>query len=549
VLTPVARAVGALFEQRDLVGALRHLREHVEATPDDTRAAAAAEALAQVIAALDRRGDGAPMANGMRTVPMSLRMTADFNVRMGNFVEAERLYRRIWLDGADPDVAEMLRCLEVLRRFTERAVDTGATPSAGVVRDALATPRSEAAGPPPLSPTALGPDGPGTNGAMAPPVRATEPNTVVGGAGPAALESVERVHAASAAGVQVPDEPTRRSSDPELRRILALDDTAPVGTVSTAFRRPPSVDVHPTAGVQRTFAPTRAVEPAPRAAARASSPPLPPPTGPTGLRPDADGAADSVAPLTVTAPPFTLPTSTEPVTAPVLVKRGPAAAGPPAGQWSSARSERLPNWAEDDSTEVVSLERNAELLLKKGFHERALAAYRELRVQHPTEGRYVQRIAEIEELIRERGAPVADDVTVRRDMGPLVDATLPTGAIRLTADLARAAAHAADAARPRAPQDSGAAGNLEASTAVAAATVPDPAGLDPGAFEDEPTYVRNDPHVVTRSVSVPPEEAPPARAVIIEAATAPGAASGPAACSGNVPPDRSVHVSRVIVVR
>jgi tetratricopeptide (TPR) repeat protein len=73
---------------------------------------------------------------------------------------------------------------------------------------------------------------------------------------------------------------------------------------------------------------------------------------------------------------------------------------------------------DDDSTSVMKSDHEAELHLKAGHPERALALYEELVKRFPDRPRFAQRKAEIEAMLEARSAPIAMEPTIRRDVLP-----------------------------------------------------------------------------------------------------------------------------------
>lgn len=81
---------------------------------------------------------------------------------------------------------------------------------------------------------------------------------------------------------------------------------------------------------------------------------------------------------------------------------------------------------EDDSTGVLEAAREAELLLKLGKAEQALAIYRILVLRYPRHPTYRRRIAEIEALIAQRMASPVAEVTLAHDLSELQRRAVPT---------------------------------------------------------------------------------------------------------------------------
>lgn len=75
------------------------------------------------------------------------------------------------------------------------------------------------------------------------------------------------------------------------------------------------------------------------------------------------------------------------------------------------------SWDDDaDSTSVMKSDHEAELMLKSGHPERAVALYAMLVKQFPAQRRFADRKAEIEAMLVARVAPMAMEPTVRRDL-------------------------------------------------------------------------------------------------------------------------------------
>lgn len=73
-------------------------------------------------------------------------------------------------------------------------------------------------------------------------------------------------------------------------------------------------------------------------------------------------------------------------------------------------------WDEEVATSVLRPEQEAELLLRDGQAERALAVYRLVLVRYPDRAEIAARIAEIEAMLEQGRAPIAGEVTVQRDV-------------------------------------------------------------------------------------------------------------------------------------
>jgi len=130
----LASIVTRLIQERDLRGAAARLQAHCASAPYDVAAVVAAAALERIVVVLDQR-DPPPDRMDTRTAPMGAGKVADLNLRMGNLVEAERLYRRTLLD--DPENAQlrtMLDDVQSVRRFLDSPAATAPTPHAGLTR-------------------------------------------------------------------------------------------------------------------------------------------------------------------------------------------------------------------------------------------------------------------------------------------------------------------------------------------------------------------------------------------------------------------------------
>lgn len=91
--------------------------------------------------------------------------------------------------------------------------------------------------------------------------------------------------------------------------------------------------------------------------------------------------------------------------------------------WASSSKPAIPvhssDWDDDDpSTSVMKSDHEAELLLKSGHPERALALYEELVKRYPDRPRFAQRRAEIRAMVQDRSAPLAMESTVRGEAPP-----------------------------------------------------------------------------------------------------------------------------------
>lgn len=130
----VRRAVRQRLETRDLIGALAAIRSAVESTP---AAAPVAMALARLIAATERliSEEGPTRSTNGSTLPLEGPGLALLQVRMGNFDEAERGFRRIVVERAADHVSrDRLADLLVVRR----AIDDPGDDDVDAAADALA---------------------------------------------------------------------------------------------------------------------------------------------------------------------------------------------------------------------------------------------------------------------------------------------------------------------------------------------------------------------------------------------------------------------------
>jgi len=89
--------------------------------------------------------------------------------------------------------------------------------------------------------------------------------------------------------------------------------------------------------------------------------------------------------------------------------------------WASTSRPAIQStdWDDDDpSTSVMKSDHEAELLLKSGHPDRALALYEQLVKRFPDQPRFAQRRAEIEAMVQDRSAPLAMESTVRGESPP-----------------------------------------------------------------------------------------------------------------------------------
>ncbi|MCB9592177.1 MAG: hypothetical protein H6719_05540 [Sandaracinaceae bacterium] len=120
-------------------------------------------------------------------------------------------------------------------------------------------------------------------------------------------------------------------------------------------------------------------------------------------------------------------------------RRGPARAAAwgtptdPADRYPRIGAQDEP----DEPTDVLAAADEAELLLKLGKADQALAMYRLLAIRHPKRAAFQRRIEEIEALAAERAGPMAEAVTARHDMSALLAQAVPTNPRIEVADLAR----------------------------------------------------------------------------------------------------------------
>lgn len=111
-----------------------------------------------------------------------------------------------------------------------------------------------------------------------------------------------------------------------------------------------------------------------------------------------------------------------------LSKKGPKraadwSAGP---DTSDGRFPRIGDGEPEEPTDVLMAAEEAELMVKLGKADQALAIYRLLVVRHPNRAAYQRRIEEIEALIAEHAGPMAEAVTARHDMLALMAQAVPT---------------------------------------------------------------------------------------------------------------------------
>jgi hypothetical protein len=355
--------VGRLLASRDVAGALRRLRAHCATHPQDGEAAIAAAALDELWSSLHARDAQPVEQGGLRTVPMSPSHTGDLNARMGNFEEAERIYRRVVMDDPGNAAARaMLAQVQAVRRYVA-GVGEAPTPHAGSMRAQVEAAVAAAADE-------------GT--------RPTEPLPI------------PNVDAIEASAMQTPTlappRPQRAAAPAAWAAAPELDDFAET-------TRYPEIEDEP----------TRRLPDAERTAAVAAS------RGPghAGVR----GAAEPASPG--------------------FVKKAASASGFAAGNYASARhaGPDVEAWQDDETTGVVEPALEAELLLKQGFAQRALEAFRFLAVKEPGDVHVARRIAEIESMIALERAPMPGEQTVRRDVDHLRAAARPTGRLSVPDDV------------------------------------------------------------------------------------------------------------------
>jgi len=329
----LASVVARLIQERDLRGAAARLKAHCAAAPYDVAAVVAAAALERIVVVLDQR-DAPPDPMDTRTAPMGAGKVADLNLRMGNLVEAERLYRRTLLD--DPENVQlrtMLDDVQLVKRFLDSPAATAPTPHAGLTRAMIDSVVAEIA------------------------VRPTEPLQIVDDA---ALDAP-------------PQEFARLYTD-----IGGEDDDSAAGATHV-----------------------------------------------TGVPEEVKRALASREPQRAS------PASAEPATSPVLSKKsaGPSGGFGIATGYAAAKATSLAgrSWADDDATGVVEPAVEAELLLRQGFADRALAMYTTLAQHNPRSEKFRRRRDEIAALIAAERSPLPGDLTVRRDLSELQRSARPTG--------------------------------------------------------------------------------------------------------------------------
>jgi hypothetical protein len=131
-----------------------------------------------------------------------------------------------------------------------------------------------------------------------------------------------------------------------------------------------------------------------------------------------------------------IPVAAKKPTSPELLKKRTRR---PTGDAGYATTAAAGGWDDDPSTKVTGPEIEAELLLKQGYAERALKAFKRLAKDHPEERRYADRVREIGDLIGSGQVPIAAELTVRRH----VSQAMPAAALR-TGMRSSAPPHAAD---------------------------------------------------------------------------------------------------------
>lgn len=103
-----------------------------------------------------------------------------------------------------------------------------------------------------------------------------------------------------------------------------------------------------------------------------------------------------------------------------------------AADWSAGpdtaeqRFMRISEGEPEEPTDVLAAAEEAELMVKLGKADQALAIYRLLAVRHPNRAAYQRRIEEIEALVKEHAGPMAEAVTARHDMKALMAQAVPT---------------------------------------------------------------------------------------------------------------------------
>jgi hypothetical protein len=126
----------------------------------------------------------------------------------------------------------------------------------------------------------------------------------------------------------------------------------------------------------------------------------------------------------------------EPAT-PGFAKKAGGASGFAASGYAPTRTGAPDSsgWGDDETTGVVEPALEAELLLKQGFAQRALEAYRFLALKAPGDARVAQRIAEIESMIALERTPMPGEQTVRRDVSHLQHVARPTAPLSVPEDV------------------------------------------------------------------------------------------------------------------
>ncbi len=111
---------------------------------------------------------------------------------------------------------------------------------------------------------------------------------------------------------------------------------------------------------------------------------------------------------------------------PALRKRIPS--GAPGGIYGSRRKSPSGLALGSAATSTLSLDEEAELLIRQGYPEQSLALYRALMTQATPDPRLEKKCLEIEELIASRSHPLPTEPTVRRDEEALRRAAVRTDA-------------------------------------------------------------------------------------------------------------------------
>lgn len=364
--TPAAQILASGIERRDLPGALAELRKHVQAVPADGEAKQCCDSLGRLVAAmLQAEREQAIADRTARTMPMQGHHVGQLQIRMANLAEAERIFRKLVLERPLDQVArQRLDDLQLIRKV-------------------VGGPRVSEPGAAPAKPG-------GGNTLRGLPNAATHPQQAAVSA-PRADPFKETAAGAPAARVVTPvpapvgfegppppeDEMTRPVMLPEARRLHAPGEVEPP--------EPPEPEV-----MELPAEPTREV---PMAA--------------------------------MIDPRMRKVTSPETLNKKDLKQTfKESSAGYQPG---SSGQHPVSDWETEDSTAVLRPDMEAELLLKQGFAQQALASFERLAQSFPDNPRFAVRVEQIKQMIEKNLAPIPAEVTVRRDISDLRQQARPTG--------------------------------------------------------------------------------------------------------------------------